>query len=157
MVLLSFFLTLFNISLSIKTIVTATLIDKALLQSLYFRLVLKVIKYFATSPNSEKARKQFIYESGKSNAFQKKQICLQCYPTITRSVKILSDNQIDLNENKDIIKDLNEIPSSDDWFPYECIGVEVNNKVDKTKVQHVGDEMEQKTKHYAEFLNHNPN
>ena len=51
--------------------VTAILIAEALLNSLYSRLSFKVIKYFATSPNFEKSRKQFNYDSGKSNALQK--------------------------------------------------------------------------------------
>ena len=31
------------------------------------------------------------------------------------------------------------------------------NKVDKTKGQLIGDEMEKETKHYVVYLNHNPN
>ena len=52
-------------------IVTATLISEALLKLFYSRLVLKVIKDFATSHHFEEARKRFIYESGKSKALQK--------------------------------------------------------------------------------------
>ena len=48
-------------------------------------------------------------------------------------VTILYDNQIDFNENKNVFKDLNEVPTSDDWFPYEYIDAEVNKKLDKTK------------------------
>ena len=51
--------------------VTATLIAKASLESLYSRLDLKVIKKSAASPNFEKARKLFHYKSVKSKAFQK--------------------------------------------------------------------------------------
>ena len=80
--------------------VTATIIAEALLKLLYSRLGLKVIKYFATSPHFEMARKQFNYESGKSNALQKKTIGLQCYPTIPRCVTIFYSNRIDLNEIK---------------------------------------------------------
>ena len=38
------------------------------------------------------------------------------------------------NENKDVYKYLNEVPLSDDWFPYEYIDDNFNNKFDKTKV-----------------------
>ena len=62
-----------------------------------------------TSPNFEKARMQFIYESGKPNALQKQKNCLQCYLTTQLRVTIIFDNQIDLNENKDPFKDLNEV------------------------------------------------
>ena len=54
-----------------QKIVTATLIAEAYLKSLYSKLDFKVIKYFMTSLNFEKARKQFNHESGKSNTFQK--------------------------------------------------------------------------------------
>ena len=67
---------------------------------------------------------------------------LQCYLTISRCVTILHDNQIDLNENKYLFKDLNEVPSSNDWFPYEYVDDEVNMKLDKTKGLLAGDEME---------------
>ena len=56
-----------------------------------------------------------------------------------------------------MFKYLNEVPPSDDWFPYEYIDAEVNNKLDKTKGQLAGDEMEKETKHYVEYLNHDPN
>ena len=56
-----------------------------------------------------------------------------------------------------MFKYLNEVPPSDDWFPYEYIVAEVNNKLDKTKVQLSGNEMENETKHYVEYLNHNTN
>ena len=65
-------------------------------------LYLKVIKDFATSPNFEKARKRFHYESVKYKALQKQTIGLQCYLTISRRGTILNDNQIDFNENKDV-------------------------------------------------------
>ena len=70
--------------------VRATLIYEAWLKSLYSRLGFKVIKDFATSPNSH-------YELGKSKALQKQTIGLQCYLTIPRHVTILRDNIIDLN------------------------------------------------------------
>ena len=115
-----------------KKPVIATIISKAQLKSFYSRLGFKVIKEFATPPNFEVARKQFHYESVKYKALQKK-IGLQCYTTIPKRVTILHDNRIDLNENREVLKDLNEVPPSYDWFPYEYIGAEVNKKLDKTK------------------------
>ena len=56
-----------------------------------------------------------------------------------------------------MFKDLNEVPLSDDWFPYEYIDTEVKKKIDKTNRQLAGDEMEKETKHYVEYLNHDPN
>ena len=70
-----------------------------------------------TPPNSEEARKQFHYDSGKSKALQKQKIGLEYYLTITRCVTILHDNRIDYNGNKYVFKDLNEAPPSDDWLP----------------------------------------
>ena len=94
---------------------TATLISKARLKSLYSRLCFKVIRDFATSPNFKKACKQFHYESGKSKALQKQKNGLQCYLTIPRCVKIIHDNRIESNENKDVFKGLNEVPTSYDY------------------------------------------
>ena len=118
---------------------------------------LKVIKDFATYPNFEKACKKFHYESGKSKALHKQTIVLQCYLTIPRRVEILHDNRIDFNENEYMFKYLNEVPPSDDWFPNEYIDAEANKKLEKTKERLEGDEMEKETKHYVEYLNHNPN
>ena len=56
-----------------------------------------------------------------------------------------------------MFKDLNEVPPSDDWFPYEYIDAEAKKKIDETKRQLVGNEMEYETKHYVESLNHDPN
>ena len=55
------------------------------------------------------------------------------------------------------INDLNEVPPSDDWFPYKFIDAEVNKKLGKTKGRLTGDEMEKETKNYVEYLNHDPN
>ena len=54
-------------------------------------------------------------------------------------------------------KYLNEVPQSDDWFPYEYIDSEVNMKLDKTKGWLVGYEMEKENKNYLESLNHDTN
>ena len=73
--------------------------------------------------------------------FREKKIGLQCYLTIPQCVTILYDNQIDINENKDVFKDLNDFPPSDDWFPYEYIDAEIKNKVNITKGKLAGNEM----------------
>ena len=62
------------ITLHKKKIVTETLISEVFLKSFYSRLGFKVIKYFATSPNFEEARKWFNYGSGKSRALQKQKL-----------------------------------------------------------------------------------
>ena len=124
----------------------ATLIYKARLNSLYLRLGFKVIKNFATFPNFEKARKQFHYESGKYKALYKQKIGLQCYITIPQRVAIIHNNLIDFNENKDAFKDLNEVPPSYDWFPYEYIDAKVNKKFYKTKGQLACNKMEKENK-----------
>ena len=56
-----------------------------------------------------------------------------------------------------MFKDFNDVTPSYDWFPYEYIDSEVKKKVDETKVQLAGNEMEKETKHYVEHLNHDPN
>ena len=91
------------------------------MKSLYLRLGFKVIKGFATSPNSEEACKKFHYESEKSKALKKQTMGLQCYLTIPKHVTILHDNRIDLNENRVVFKDLNEVSPSDDWLLYEYV------------------------------------
>ena len=105
----------------------------------------------------EKACKRFHYESGNPTHFIKKTIGLQCYLTILQRVTFLYENQIDLNENKYVFKYLNDFPPLDYWFLCEYIDSGVKNKVDKTKGQLTGDEMEKETKHYVESLNHDPN
>ena len=55
-----------------------------------------------------------------------------------------------------MFKDLNDVPPSYDWFPYEYIDDDIKKKVNKTKGQLTGDEMEKDTKHYVEYLNHDP-
>ena len=127
--------------------VTATLISEARLNSLYSRLGFNIIKDFAASPNFEEAREWFHCESRKSKELQKQTIGLQCYLTISRCVTILRDNRIDINENIDVFKDLNEVPPSDYRLPYEYIDAEVNNKLDETKRQLTGNKMEKEAKH----------
>ena len=124
------------------------------MNSFYSRLGFKVIKDFAKYPSSEEARKRFHYESGKSKALQKQIIGLQYNLTIPQRVVILHDNQIDFNENRDVSKDLNDVPPSDDWFPYEYIDADVNKKANEPKGQLEGDEIEHETKYDAEYLNH---
>ena len=59
-----------------KNVIT-TLIAKASLKSFYSRLGFKDFKDFANSLNFEEACMRFHYESGKSEAYQKKTIGLQ--------------------------------------------------------------------------------
>ena len=129
--------------------VTETLIYEASLKSFYSRLGFKVIKGFVKYPNLEEVCKQFNYESGKSRALKKQTIGLQCCLTIPLCVTFLYGNQIEFNKNRDVFKYLDDVPPSDDWFPYECIDAEIKNKVKKTKGQLAGDRMEKETKHYV--------
>ena len=108
MVILTLFLHIAQcITLNQTKFITSTPIAKARLKPLYSRLGFKGIKYFSRYINFEKSRKIFHYESGKSEALQKKTIDLQCYPTIPRRATFLYGNLIDLNENKYVFKDLN--------------------------------------------------
>ena len=158
MVLPTLFFMFPNVSLSINfVVVTATLIAEESLKSLYASLGFKVIKDFLTSTNFEDSRKQFYYESGKYEILQKKTIGLQCFPTIPRRVTILYDNRNQFNQNKGVFKDLNEVPPSYDSFPYEYIDTEVKEKLDKTKGQLTGNEMENETKNYVESIIHDTN
>ena len=81
-----------------------------------FKVSFKAIKDFVTSPNFEKSRKKFYYESVKSKALQRQTIVLQCYIIIPRRVTILHDNRLDFNKNTDVFKYLTEVPPSYDWF-----------------------------------------
>ena len=56
-----------------------------------------------------------------------------------------------------MFKYLNEVPPSDDWFPYKYIDADVNKKLHNTKGQLSGNEIEKETKHYVESLNNDPN
>ena len=87
----------------------------------------------------------------------RKTIVLQCYLTIPWCVIFIYDNQIYLNENKDVFKDLNDFPPLDDWFSYEYIDAKFKNEIDKTKGQLAGNEMLKETKHYVEYINNNTN
>ena len=104
--------------------VTATIISEASLKSFYSRLGFKIMKYFAKPPNFKEAHKQIWYEWGKSKAFQKQTIGLQCHITIPRRVTIIYDNKIGFNENRDVFKYLNDVTPSDDWLPYKYIDAE---------------------------------
>ena len=128
----------------------ATLISEELLKSFYSRLGFKVIKYFAKSPNFEEDCKRFHCESGKSRALQKQTIGLKFHITIPRRVIIIHENLIDFNENRDVFEYLNDVPASYGWFPCEYIDTDIRKKVNKTKEQLAGDEMEKETKHYME-------
>ena len=137
--------------------VTSTIIANDWLKSLYSRLCYKIIKDFTTSTNFKEACKQFHYESGKSNLFQKQTIGLQCYLTISWRVKVLNDNQIDKNKYSAVYKYLNEVSPSDYWFSYEYIDAEVNKNLGETKGRLAGYEMKKEIKSYVDSINHDPN
>ena len=56
-----------------------------------------------------------------------------------------------------MFKDLNEFLTLYYWLPYECFDDKVKKKVEKTKIQLTGNEMEKDTKHYVKYLNKYPN
>ena len=56
-----------------------------------------------------------------------------------------------------MFKYINEVPPSDDWFPYKYIDSEVNKQLDLTKRGLAGNEIEMETKNYVEYLNHDTN
>ena len=139
-----------------KDRVKTTLIADALLKSFYSRLGFKVIKYFATSPNFEEARKQFHYGSGKSKAYKKKTIGLQCLQTIPRHVTFLHDNRTNLNTHKNVLINLYVDLTSENWFPSKYIEAEIKKKCYKTIGQLASDEMENEIRNYIYSLNHDP-
>ena len=145
MVLLTFFCTLPNVSLSIKQ----NLLQKYLFTrhrwSHYIQgYVSRLLKIFQNLQISKRPASDFI-TSHEDTKNSRKQIGLQCYITIPRRVTIIYDNQIDSNENIDVLKYLNEVPPSNDWFSYEYIDTEVNKKLDKNKGRLSVDEMEKET------------
>ena len=103
-----------SFSLNQTKLVTVTIISEAWLKSLYSRSGFKVIKDYDKSTNFEEDCKWFHSDSVKPKALQKQTIGLQFYTAIPRRVTILHDNLIDLNENRDVFKDLNEVPTSYD-------------------------------------------
>ena len=131
------------ITFHLKKIVTATLIAKALLNSFYSRLGFKFIKYLWHLLILRFLASNFIM-SQEYPKHCRKTIGLQCYLTIPWRVTFLYENQIDLNENKDVFKYLNEFLPWYYWFPYEYINAEAKKKVEKTKRQLSGDEMEKR-------------
>ena len=108
-----------------KNRVKTILISDASLKSFYSRLGFKVIKDFVNSPNFEEARKQFHYESGKSKEDQKKNIGLQCLQTIPRRVTFLHDDRINLNIHKNVFINLQDVPTSENWFLNKYIEAEI--------------------------------
>ena len=80
-----------NVSLSIKqNVVTEKLIAKALLKSLYSRL----LNNFRHLLTSKRLARNFIMSQENPKNLQKQTIGLQFYQTIPRRVKILHNNQI---------------------------------------------------------------
>ena len=56
-----------------------------------------------------------------------------------------------------MFKYLNEFPPSYNWLLYENIDAGVKKKLDRTKGQLTGNEMEKENKNYVEYLSHDPN
>ena len=100
---------IFNLTNHVKTI----LIANVSLKTFYSRLGFSVIKDFATSTTFEAARRRFNYETGKSKADQTKTIGLQCLHTIPRRVTFLHDDQINLNIQKNLFRNLYVDPTSE--------------------------------------------
>ena len=104
------------------------LLPNELLKSFYSRLGFTVIKDFATSTNFEVARSQFHYEKGKSKAWQKQTIYLQCLYTIPRRVTFLHENRINFNIHKNMFRYLYVNSTSETWFPNKYIEDEIKKK-----------------------------
>ena len=115
---------IFCLNDSVKTI----LIANASLKKFYSRLGLTVIKDFATSTTFDAAHRWFHYEKGKSKADQKNTIGLQCLHTIPRRVTFLHDNRMNLNIQKNVFRYLDDISTSETWFPKKYIEDEINKK-----------------------------
>ena len=53
-------------------------------------------------------------------------------------------------------KNLDDVPTSENWFPNKYIEDEIKKKLDKTRGQLASDEMEYEIRHNIEYLNHDP-
>ena len=87
---------IFNLTNHVKTI----LIANVSLKTFYSRVGFTVIKDLVTSTNFEAARRQFHYETGKSEADQIKTIGLQCLHTIPRRATFIHEDRMNLNIHK---------------------------------------------------------
>ena len=103
---------IFNLTNHVKTI----LIANVSLKTFYSRLGFSVIKDFATYTTFEAACRKFHYDTGKSKEDDIKTISLQCLYTIPRRVTFLHDDQMNLNTQKKLFKDLDGISASDFFF-----------------------------------------
>ena len=107
-------------------------------------------------PNFEEACKRFHYESGKYKADKKKTTGLQCLQTIPLHVTFLHGDRINLNIHKNVLRNLHDVPISENWFPNKYIESEIKKKLYKTRGKLASDEMENEIRHYFESLHHNP-
>ena len=132
----------------VKTI----LIANVSLKTFYSRLGFSVIKYFATSTNFEAARSRFNYDTGKSKADKTKTIGLQCLYTIPRRVTFPNDNQMNINTQKNVFRDLDGISTSQTFFSNKYIDDDIKKKIDKTRDQLASDKMSYDIRHYIHCL-----
>ena len=109
-----------------------------------------------TSTTFEAALRRFHYETEKFKADQTKTIGLQCLYTIPRSVTFIHDDQMNLNIQKNVFRDLDGISLSETWFPKKYIDDEIKKKVDKARDELASDEMAYDIRHYIDRLQHNP-
>ena len=104
---------IFKLTTQVKTI----LIANVSLKTFYSSLGFFVIKDFATYTKFEAARRQLHYDTGKSKEDELKTIGLQCLYTIPRRVKLLHDDRINFNTQKNVFRDLDGISTSVTFFP----------------------------------------
>ena len=102
-------------------------------------MLLKILQHLL---NLKRFASDIIISLENPKHYRNKKIGLQCHLTTPKRLTIIHDNLIDFNEDRDLFKDLNDVTTSYDWFLYEYMDAEVKKKVDKTKRQLAGDEME---------------
>ena len=62
---------------------------------------------------------------------------------------------MNINTQKNVLRDLDGISTSETWFPRKYIDDEINKKVDKTRDELASDEMVYEIRQYIDSLNHN--
>ena len=109
MVLLHFFCTFPNVSLSIKQILLQQHLFPRYCRSRFIQgWVSNLLNIFQHLLILKRLTSNLIMSQESIKHFRKK-TGLQCYQTIPQRVTIVNDNQIDFNENRNVFKDLNEV------------------------------------------------
>ena len=103
---------IFNLTNQVKTI----LIANVSLKTFYSRLGISVIQDFATSTTFEAACRRFHYKTEKYKVDQTRTIGLQCLYTFPRRVIFLHDDQMNINTQKNVFRDLDGISTSETFF-----------------------------------------